>query len=194
MHDIEPYYKWRKYYIAAEDKQSIYYGMQYSEFTFTNKTYNYFIHPQWDTIGSPTLYAKVIFLDYEEGYVFIELIGEWNDCLNNDVMFLKRKLVDHLIHLGINKYIILCDNVLEYHGGDDSYYEEWWDDIKDDGGWVILLNTREHILEEMEKLRLQYYVNIDENFSDYNWRKAKPQQVYQEIQQLLFSQSKQLSH
>ena len=194
MHDIEPYHKWRRYYIASDDKKSLFYGTKYSEFTFSNKIYNYFIHPQWDSIGSQTLYAKVLFTDYQEGYSFIELIGEWNDCLNNDIMYLKRKLVDNLQHHGVSKFIILCDNVLEYHGSDDSYYEEWWDDIKDDGGWVVLLNTREHILTEMEQIRLQYYINISDNFSDINWRKANPKQAYTEIQRLLSMQSKQLSH
>jgi len=56
MHDIEPYYKWREYYVASEDEQSPFYGRTYDEFKFTKKIYNYFIHPQWDYIGSQTLY------------------------------------------------------------------------------------------------------------------------------------------
>jgi len=194
MHDIEPYYKWRQYYVSAEDSKSIFYGAKYSEFTFTKKIYNYFIHPQWDSFGSQTLYSKVIYTDYDEGYAFIELIGEWNDCLHNDVMFLKRKLVDNLIHHGITKFVILCDNVLEYHPSDDSYYEEWLDDIKEEGGWIVFINTRDHILEEMERLRLQYYVNIGEQFLDINWRKANPKLAYMEVQRLLHLRSKQLSY
>ena len=79
MHDIEPFYKWRNYYIASEDEKSPFFGRIYDEFTFKNKIYNYFIHPQWDTIGSPTFYAKSLFVDYEESYAIIELIGEGND-------------------------------------------------------------------------------------------------------------------
>lgn len=194
MHDIEPYYKWRQYYIAAEDKKSIYFGKQYSEFTYHTKVYNYFIHPQWDSFGSQTLYAKVIFADYEEGYAFIELIGEWNDCLNNDIMFLKRKLADTLIDRGISKFILLCDNVLNFHGSDDSYYEEWWDDIKEEDGWLIILNTREHITAEMEKLRLQYYANLGPHFMDIAWRKSNPKATYLALVNILFSQTKQLSY
>jgi len=145
-------------------------------------------------MGSQTLYAKAIYTDYDEGYAFIELIGEWNDCLNNDIMFLKRKLADNLIHHGVNKFIILCDNVLEFHGSDDSYYEEWWDDIKDEQGWVVLLNTREHMLLEMEKLRLQYYINIGQQYADVNWRKIHPKHAYAQVIQLLQMSSKQLSH
>lgn len=193
MHDIEPYHKWRQYYISSEDEQSQFYGQSYSEFTFTKKIYNFFIHPQWDSIGSPTLYVKNLFTDYEEGIAFIELIGEWNDCLHNDVMFIKRELVDNLIPRGIHKYVMLCDNVLEFHGGDDSYYEEWWDDVKDEDGWIVFLNLREHILAEMESLRLQHYVHIGHYLSDINWRKAHPKIPIQEIETILRSSQKQLT-
>lgn len=194
MHDIEPYHKWRQYYIAAEDKKSIFHGRISDEFSFTNKVYNYFIHPQWDTMGSQTLYVKSIYTDYDEGYAFIELIGEWNDCLHNDIMFLKRKVCDNLIHHGVTKFIILCDNVLEFHGSDDSYYEEWWDDIKEDNGWIIALNTREHITKEMESMRLQNYMTLGEHLSDIHWRKANPKMAYLEIIKIMNSQTKQLNY
>ena len=89
MHDIEPFYNWQHLYIAAEDENSPFYGTEYSEFTFSNTVYNYYIHPQWDNMGSETLYLKIIFVDYDEGFAFIELIGEWNDTINNDIMLLK---------------------------------------------------------------------------------------------------------
>ena len=34
MHEIEPYYKWRDDYIAAEDEYSPFYATQYNEFEF----------------------------------------------------------------------------------------------------------------------------------------------------------------
>lgn len=194
MHDIEPYFKWKAYYDSATDEKSPFYAREYSEFTFTNKVYNYFIHPQWDYIGSPTLYAKSLFVDYDDGYAIIELIGEWNDCLNNDVMFLKRHFADSLIKNGICKYIIACDNVLNFHSSDDSYYEEWWDDIKDDGGWICMLNTLDHVLDEMEKTRLQYYCNIGDRFCDINWRKKNPHNVLHEVTQIMNSNIKQIQY
>ena len=194
MHDIEPYYKWRQYYIASEDKKSLFYGREYSEFTYSNKVYNYFIHPQWDNMGSQTLYVKLIYVDYEEGYVFLELIGEWNDCLNNDIMFLKRELVDILIHHGISKFVLLCDNVLNFHGSDDSYYEEWWEDIKESGGWIAMINTLEHVTKEMEQIRLQYFVNVGNELEEINWRKANPLQAFQEIERMLNIKTKQLGY
>jgi hypothetical protein len=192
MHDIEPYYKWRNYYSAEEDKKSPFYGRNYNEFTFTNKVYNYYIHPQWDNFGSQTLYAKLLITDYDEGYAIIELIGEWNDCLNNDVMFLKRYFVDHLIKHDITKYILVCDNVLNFHGDDNCYYEEWWDDIKDEDGWICIVNTLDHVLDEMERVQTQHYCEIGETFNDINWRKKSPQMTYQEICYIRANKTKQL--
>ena len=174
MHDIEPYHKWREYYVASEDRRSPFNGKVYNEFTFTNKVYNYFIHPQWDDFGSLTLYAKVLFVDYDQNIAMIELIGEWNDAIGNDIMFLKREIIDHLSREGIYKFIIFCDNVLNFHGDDDSYYEEWYEDTSDEGGWITFVNVQEHVLQEMEQSRLQYYVNFGPTYNNINWRHKAP--------------------
>ena len=105
MHEIEPYFQWRHLYMAEEDPRSIFYGRAYSEFEFSTTVYNYYIHPQWDDFGSRTLFVKVIMADYEEGYAVIELIGEWNDAIENDVMTLKREVIDKLEAHGIYKFI-----------------------------------------------------------------------------------------
>jgi hypothetical protein len=185
MHDIEPYHRWRDYYNSQEDEKSPFYGEEYSEFEFTKKIYNYYIHPQWDEFGSKTLYLKIIFADYEEGIAIIELIGEWNDTIYNDVMFLKRDIIDFMIKKGIYRYIIIAENVLNFHGSDDSYYEEWWDDIKEDDGWVAILNTHKHVEEEMLRTHLQYYVNFGIDYNDINWRIQKPERVCEAIDALV---------
>ena len=126
MHDIEPYYGWREKYDSSEDQDSPFWRREYSEFMFTDKIYNYFIHPQWDNFGADTLYLKLLYVEYDESYAIIELIGEWNDTLHNDVKFLKREIIDVLIKNHINKFILICYNVLNFHGSDDCYYEEWF--------------------------------------------------------------------
>ena len=108
MHFVEPHFGWRGYYTAEDDPQSPFYGRVYSEFEFEHRIYNYVIHPQWDTIGSETLFIKILFIDYQDGYSIIELIGEWNDAIENDIMTLKRDIIDTLIHEGINKFILVA--------------------------------------------------------------------------------------
>ncbi|MDX1667118.1 MAG: hypothetical protein R3350_07810 [Saprospiraceae bacterium] len=194
MHDIEPYYRWREKYVASEDERSPFYGRTYSEFHFTNRVYNYFIHPQWDEFGSSTLYLKIIFADYEEGFAVIELIGEWNDCLSNDIMFLKREVADLLIDTGINKFILICENVLNFHGSDDCYYEEWYEDICDEGGWICFLNTLPHVEDEMNETGLHFFANFGDRFSDVNWRPHKPKDLYRLIEALIRGQVRRLAY
>jgi len=192
MHDIEPWWGWRDEYVAEKDSRSPFYGRTYDEFTFTNKVYNYFIHPQWDFFGSETLYGKILYVDYTRHYALIELIGEWNDCITNDIMFLKRDLADFLINKSIFKFVIFCDNVLNYHGDDDCYYEEWYDDVKPDRGWICLVNTFEHVDAEMKKYRLHHYLNYGPSFNDMNWRTQKPAYIVQEIENIINNQQKHL--
>ena len=85
MHEIEPYFQWRDYYIASNDKLSPFYRRKYSEFHYTHTIYNHVIHPQWDSIDSETLFCKVLFVDYDKGFGVIELMGEWNDAIGNDI-------------------------------------------------------------------------------------------------------------
>ena len=194
MHDIEPHYQWRDRYIASEDDRSPFYGRVYNEFQFTQKIYNYFIHPQWDHFGSQTLYIKILFVDYDERYAIIEMIGEWNDCLQNDIMFLKRNIADQLIDQGIDKFILLCENVLNFHGSDDCYYEEWYEDVLEYGGWVCCLNLLEHVQTEMQDTQIQHFFNIGGQFNDVIWRPHKPKVLFHVVENLIKSGVKQLRY
>ena len=185
MHDIEPYYKWRDQYISSEDSRSPFYREVYNEFDFTHKIYNYYIHPQWDTMGSSTLYLKILYVDYDKGYCIIELIGEWNDCLHNDVMYLKREIVDRLTPHEIHKFILLCDHVLNFHADDDCYYEEWYEDIQEEDGWICFVNLREHVLQEMNSIYLKNYVHLGEDFNDFEWRKHRPKAIFKKLNYLI---------
>ena len=185
MQDIEPYYRWRDKYIANNDTNSPFYGRVYDEFKYTKKVYNYYIHPQWDEFGSATLYSKILFTDYEEGYAIIEFIGEWNDALHNDVMFLKRNLVEPLQDKGIHKFILICENVLNFHGGEDDYYAEWGEEVRDEDGWICFINIHNHVEDEMKIARLQYHVNFGAYYNSLNWRPHKPNLLFQVVEALV---------
>ena len=97
MHAIEPHFNWRNLYVASEDYRSPFFEREYSEFEYTNKVYNFLLHPQWDDFGSETLFIKIIFADYDSGFAVIEMIGEWNDCIENDIMNLKLEVFEIMI-------------------------------------------------------------------------------------------------
>ncbi len=183
MHEIEPYYKWRDDYIAAEDECSPFYQTQYNEFEFDKQVYNYLIHPQWDSFGSSTLYLKVLYADYDLGFTVIELLGEWNDAIDNDIMLLKREILELMIDEGINHFILLGENVLNFHTSDDSYYEEWFQEVED--GWIAGVNFREHVLDEFKQSNIDYYINFGGGLENMNWRALKPVQLFQRVQEQL---------
>ena len=183
MQDIEPYYRWRDIYTSEEDELSPFYGCVHSEFEYSNTIYNYFIHPQWDDFGSSTLYLKVLFADYNHGFAVIELIGEWNDCINNDIMTLKRDLIDSMIGKGISKFILIGENVLNFHASDDCYYQEWIDDLED--GWIIAMNFRKHVLTEFSKNNIDYYLLFGGELDDFPWRTYNPVQLFHQVEKIM---------
>ena len=155
MHLIEPFYLWRTDYIASVDPLSPFYEREYSEFEFNNSVYDFYIHPQWDNIGSPTLFIKILYVDYDDQFAIIELIGEWNDAIENDIMTFKRDIIDPMIDEGITKFILIGENVLNFHYSDDCYYEEWFQDVED--GWIVGLNFQEHVLQEFKQNNIDYF-------------------------------------
>lgn len=178
MHDIEPFYNWRHIYVSEEDEYSPFHGRVYSEFEFTQTIYNYYIHPQWDDFGSRTLYLKVLMADYEERYVIIELIGEWNDAIENDIMTLKRDVIDVFLANGINKFILITENVLNFHNGDKDYYEEWFEEVTEEDGWIVCLNMPEQTQYDFKKAKLHYYI---ERIDLQDWRIYKPFHLFKKI-------------
>ena len=182
MQNIEPYDNWRYLYTSENDERSPFYGRVYSEFEFSQTVYNYYIHPQWDEFGSSTLYIKVLLADYASKYAIIEMIGEWNDAIENDIMTLKRDVIDKLLKEGITKYILIAENVLNFHSSDDSYYEEWYDDVSDDGGWMICLNMPQQTQYDFKKARLHHYIEL---IDLPQWRTIRPDLLFNQLDNLL---------
>jgi hypothetical protein len=182
MHDLEPFFNWRHIYIAEEDPQSPFYGRVYNEFEFTRKVYNYFIHPQWDYFGSDTLYLKILMVDYELHYAIIELIGEWNDTIENDIDTLKNEVIKELQEQGITKFVLIAENVLNFHLGDKDYYEQWFEETIEADGWIICLNMPEQTQYDFIKGKLNRYIELSE-LED--WRRFKPYHVYKKFDDLI---------
>lgn len=178
MHELEPFYNWRHIYIAEEDKKSPFFGRTYSEFEFTTTVYNYYIHPQWDDFGSKTLYLKIIYVDYELHFAIIEMIGEWNDAIENDIMELKREVIEKLQEQGVCKFILIVENVLNFHSGDKDYYSEWFEEVMEANGWIVALNMPEQTQYDFKKKKLNYYIELIQ-LDD--WRIYKPYHLFKKI-------------
>jgi hypothetical protein len=183
MHTIEPFYNWIDQYSASEDPRSPLYGAENNLMEYTHNIYGYYIHPQWDDIESETLFLKILFVDYDLGFCIIEFIGEWNDTLHNDIMQLKRNILDPLLLEGINKFILIGENVFNFHGSDDSYYEEWFEDVEE--GWIVAICFPDFVLSEMKNYNLDYYINFGGTLENINWRTLEPQVLFSRINSLI---------
>lgn len=194
MHSIEPYFQWRHLYMAETDEKSPFFGRKYDEFEFHNSIYNYYIHPQWDYFGSPTLYLKLLYANYDRQFAIIELIGEWNDTLHNDIMFLKRHFADHLMEQGIYKFIMICDNVLNFHFADNLYLSEWCDDIVEEHGWISCINLLEHVFADFVEGDMQSFIHFNEEINELEWRKMKPEKVFDHLNNHISQSPKKLNY
>lgn len=183
MHTIEPYYYWTSLYVAAEDERSPLYGREYHDSLCTNTVYNYYIHPQWDEMGSSTLYLKILYVNYGLRFCVIELMGEWNDCLYNDIMYLKRNIIEPMIDEGIHKFILIGENVLNFHASENDYYQEWHEEVED--GWIAAINFREHVIGEFETIFIEYYMAIGGRLNRLNWRPLSPEQLLYAVESQL---------
>lgn len=186
MHTIEPFMAWQKYYDSSKDLSGPFYGRSYNLFECTNTVYNYFIHPLWDEFGSSTLYLKILYANYDQRSAIIEFLGEWNDTLYNDIMFLKRNVIEILLNSGINKYILIGENVMNFHASDDLYYEEWVQELE--GGWIAAINFQQHVINEFAEIGIDQYIEFSHPENIINWRTIKPAFLVDKIDQLIHRQ------
>jgi hypothetical protein len=91
-------------------------------------------------------------------------------------MMLKRDIIDDLLKEGINKFILIGENVLNFHASDDCYYQEWFEDVED--GWVVALNFRDHVLSEFSKNNIDYYLIYGGELNELRWRNYQPNQLF----------------
>ena len=182
MHTLEPFYNWQHVYLSEKDQHSPFFGRIYSEFEFSQTVYNYYIHPLWDEFGSRTLYLKVLMADYEEQYIVLELLGEWNDALENDIMQLKREVLEKFMDQGICHFILIGENVLNFHFDGTDYYEEWKEELVDRGGWAVCLNLSASSSQEFQQARLDRYLPL---LTLADWRTYKPFHLFKKVELLL---------
>jgi len=110
----------------------------------------------------------------------IEMIGEWNDAIENDIMNLKREVIDKFFKEGITKFILIAENVLNFHSGDRDYYSEWFEEVTDENGWICCLNMPDQTQYDFRRAKLHRYIELVDLA---NWRIYKPFHLFKKIDQ-----------
>jgi hypothetical protein len=93
-------------------------------------------------------------------------------------MELKREIIDRLSKLKITKYILITENVLNFHSSDKEYYQEWFEEVTEENGWIVSLNMPEATQQDFRKKKLHYYIELME-IAD--WRIYKPYHLFRKI-------------
>jgi hypothetical protein len=93
-------------------------------------------------------------------------------------MELKREVTDKFFVLGITKFILIAENVLNFHSDGRDYYEEWFEEVTDENGWVVILNMPEQTQYDFRKAKLIRSLELMEID---NWRIYKPFHLFKKI-------------
>ncbi|MEM7036006.1 MAG: hypothetical protein AAF570_03430, partial [Bacteroidota bacterium] len=149
----------------------------HNEFFYDRQMHEYLAHPQWETIGAEGLLVKILYANYDHGYAVIEMFGVWNDLIQNDYKLFAENCLTYLIDAGIDKFVLVVENVLNIYLDRDDYYEAVQDEIGAEG-WICLLRPREHVVRELEAYDIGQYFYWSEDLDDVFWRKLKPWQLY----------------
>src|SRR3546814_7396657 len=87
-------------------------------------------------------------------------------------MFLKRYVIEWIMEHGVDKFILIGENILNFHVSDDCYYEEWFQEV--DEGWIAGINFREHVVSEFRSQNIDYYINFGGELDALSWRTLQP--------------------
>ena len=177
LRDIEPFYGWLDIYSHDRDEKSPFFEVEHNLFYFDRSINRIPAHPLWDDMGSESLLVKILYANYSDGYAIIELFGEWNDLFDNDYKLLAENCLTYLVDHGINKFILICENVFHIYLDREDYYEALQDELED--GWICTLRLREHIREEMVDYNISQYFYWSDLLDELPWRKLKPIQLYE---------------
>jgi hypothetical protein len=93
-------------------------------------------------------------------------------------MTLKRDVIDKFEYEGIKKFILIAENVLNFHSGDKDYYQEWHEDVTDENGWIVCLNMPEATQYDFKKAKINYYIEL---MALSNWRTYRPFHLFKKI-------------
>ncbi|HCT22644.1 MAG TPA: hypothetical protein DIW54_04625, partial [Chitinophagaceae bacterium] len=80
------------------------------------------------------------------------------------------------------KFILITENVLNFHSGDKDYYEEWYEEVSDAEGWIVALNMPEATQYDFRKRKLNYFIELMEILE---WRTYRPYHLFKKIDEQL---------
>jgi F0F1-type ATP synthase gamma subunit len=90
-----------------------------------------------------------------------------------------------MMYEGISKFILIGENVLNFHTSDDEYYSEWFEELSEADGWVALVNFRQHVLEDMQSANIDQYFLLGGKLKTMAWRTYEPEGVFANVEAMV---------
>jgi len=98
-------------------------------------------------------------------------------------MYLKRDVIEVLMENGVDKFILIGENVMNFHYSDDSYYEEWVDELEE--GWIVAIGFLQHVCREFRHCGLDRYLQMDSYLDSLPWRILPPMVLFRLVDDLM---------
>jgi len=102
-------------------------------------------------------------------------------------MELKREVIDIFEREGIYKFVLIADNVLNFHSGIKEYYQEWYEEVTDENRWIVMIDMPEATQHDFRNAKLNQYVEL---YDLPNWRTYKPFHLFKKIDNELMARLK----
>jgi hypothetical protein len=100
-------------------------------------------------------------------------------------MYLKRDVIEPMLVEGISKFILIGENVLNFHAGEEDYYAEWFEETTDQGGWTALVNFLPHVREDLQVASLDQYLLFGGKLDAMPWRTLEPGELFARVDSLV---------
>jgi len=99
-------------------------------------------------------------------------------------MLFRKNVIEILQQQGITKFLLIGEHIFNFHGDADDYYQEWFEEILEEDGWIVGLNFRDFVIDEMASYNITQYIHMRAPFDGVKWRPYKPELLIEKIDQL----------
>jgi hypothetical protein len=82
----------------------------------------------------------------------------------------------------VDKFILIAENVLNFHSDGADYYEELSQELQESGGWAVCLNMPMQSENEFKQAGHHHFIEL---FNIPEWRSYRPFHLLRKVESLL---------
>jgi hypothetical protein len=97
-------------------------------------------------------------------------------------MLLKRYVLEPFESESIHKFILIAENVLNFHSDGTDYYDELSQELRESGGWVVCLNMPYQSEIEFKQAGNHHFIEL---YNIPEWRSYRPFHLLRKVESLI---------